>query len=192
VEMIPEAIEAPSAASPEETALLGVNRSVMEDAGDANTGLCAGDEVKGAMDANGVKDSETVKFGKACFNKQYLDIFLMITDIILSSSKKEMDFSQMDFSRSIKGIEENPMFVGLASMVIFMTAKFLLHDVHKCIGSSLDHSVAKVCGFFAIIFINTRSIKVSVIFAAIYLVLREFVFHKTLFADTADEHLMVL
>lgn len=74
---------------------------------------------------------------------------------------------------STSSLEENKIVAGIAALILFLSAKYLLADIHGCFGTILESKYIKYVALLSAVFLNTKSFKVSLLVASIYFIIRD-------------------
>lgn len=76
-------------------------------------------------------------------------------------------------STTTQRLEESKLIAGIASLIIFVSAKYILSDIQGCFGSAFNSLKVKFIGLFCVVFINSRSLHVSLLVTSVYFILRD-------------------
>ena len=77
-------------------------------------------------------------------------------------------------STTLESLEDSKLAAGIASILIFFSAKYLVEDVQQCFSSRFNTIYFRCISLFSLVFLNTRSIKISFLVTCIYYVLKDF------------------
>lgn len=76
-------------------------------------------------------------------------------------------------------LEQSKLVAGIAALTLFMSAKYLLNDIHGCFGPIFETRYIKYLALFSVVFLNTRSFKISLVVASFYFIGRDFFMSRT-------------
>ena len=75
----------------------------------------------------------------------------------------------------IESVEKNPIFAAICSIIIFLSSRYLIQDMSKCVGKRLENDFVVFLAVFSVIFVNVRSLNIALFIGFLYFIVRDIV-----------------